>query len=79
MTSNTAPYVKVRNVNHYIEAQKERDNNYAIIKGDGSYVYRINGFEVDGRTFESNNPAITLEPNKVSKGFRLDSRSNWFD
>ncbi len=79
MTSNTAPYIKVRNIDKYIQAIKDRYNSYFIIKGDGSYVYLCNGIEVPGNEFEANNPIPELQKNVTHKGFSLDGRTNWIE
>lgn len=79
MTSNTTPYVRVKNIDVYQQALKDRANTYCIIKGDGSYVYLLNGEEIPGHEWEANNPVPTLQANRNDKGFLLDSRTNWFD
>lgn len=79
MTTNTAPYIKVKNISTYIAANRERDNHYAIYYPSGYFVYIHNGIAVDGIEFEANHPPPVLQENKLDKGFRLDSRSNWFD
>jgi hypothetical protein len=79
MTSNTAPYVRVKNVGHYIDSQRERSNAYCIIKPSGEYFYLCNGNEIPGNEWEANNPLPELQKNEIHKGFRLDSRTNWID
>lgn len=79
MTSNTKPYIQVKNIAFYIQANIDRSNSYAIIKGDGSYVYLLDGVEVPGNEFEANNPIPKLQANRRDSNFLLDGRTNWID
>lgn len=72
-------YVLVKNIDVYIQSNIDRANVHYIIKPDGSCVYLCDGVEIPGNEFEANNPIPTLQKNGDTKGFRLDSRSNWFD
>lgn len=79
MTSNTRPYLIVKNIDVYIQANIDRSNSYAIIKPSGEYVYLCNGIEMPGNEFEANNPMPQLQKNAENKGYRLDGRTNWID
>lgn len=79
MTSNTAPYVRVKNISAYIQSLRDRYNTYWIVKGNGEHYYLEGGKEIPGAEFESNNPAPVLQPNRNYNGFQLDGRTNWID
>lgn len=79
MTSNTKPYIIVKNIAFYIKSNIDRANVHSVIKPDGSYVYLLEGKETPGAEFEANNPLPELQKVQSNFGYHLDGRTNWID
>ncbi len=72
------PTIKVKNIQSYIDAVRDKINLHYIIKPEGDF-YLLDGVLVNAKLFDKAVAPIELQRNSIDKGFRLDGRSNWID